>query len=363
LTTQAKILIVDDDIFLVTLIETTLKKAGFKINKAYDGEEALKKINEESPDLIILDVMMPKMDGLEVCRILRNREDTHLIPIILLTAKDFIEDKISGLESGADDYIVKPFNVKELIARINGLISKSNYQKRLAEEDKLAALEKLAESIAHEVRNPIVAIGGFARRIHNKLPKGDLLSIYAGHILHEVQRLETMVNEIVKLKTIIISNPGLFDIKKIIDSSLIKKEPSVLRQKILIKKRYCPETTFVYGDYTILETAFLHVIENALEAMEMKGTLTINVKTHDDKIAVFFEDTGKGISKSEIVQIIRPFYTSKMSGAGMGLTIVKHIITLHKGEISISSKKGVGTIVAIDLPRHAETVNLLHAAS
>ena len=353
--TPPKILVIDDDVFIVNLIEKTLSKTGYQIIKAFDGEEALKTVEEEVPDLIILDLMMPKMDGLEVCRRLRANESTSLIPIVMLTAQNYIEDKITGLESGVDDYIVKPFIVKEFVARIRGLVDKKIYQHKKAEEEKLVAIENLLESVAHEVRNPIVAIGGFARRISDRMPQGDMMRNYADLIFHEAQRLETMVNEIVKLKAVIIINPVLVDTREIINSALDDFIVLIHDRHITIVKDYIPEMPLIRGDVKNLGTAFSHIIANALDAMESGGTLTVSIGQEEQNVFLRFADTGRGIPHGDIEQVVRPFFTSKMSGAGMGLTMVKHIVKLHEGDLSIASKKGEGTQVTILLPIPADS--------
>ncbi|KPU44025.1 alkaline phosphatase synthesis transcriptional regulatory protein PhoP [Oxobacter pfennigii] len=113
-----KILVADDEIHIVELIKYNLENNGYKVYIAQDGREALKIINEKDIDLIILDIMMPEVDGLEVCKTLKRKESTQNIPVIMLTAKGEEFDKILGLELGADDYITKPFSVRELMARV-----------------------------------------------------------------------------------------------------------------------------------------------------------------------------------------------------------------------------------------------------
>ena len=119
---MAKILVVDDEKDIVELICYNLQKDGFTVAKAYDGEAALKMVKVQKPDLIILDLMLPKMNGMDVCRALRRNQETASLPIIMLTAKGDEVDKIIGLEVGADDYITKPFSIKELIARTRALL-------------------------------------------------------------------------------------------------------------------------------------------------------------------------------------------------------------------------------------------------
>lgn len=345
-----KVLIVDDSVSVVALIEKILKGTGYQIIKAYNGEEALRKVSEEDPDLIILDVMMPKIDGLEVCRRLKSSEVTRLIPVVMLTSKDYVEDKITGLETGADDYITKPFNSKEFLVRIKGLVDRKIYQHKRAEDEKLEALEKMVEGVAHEVRNPIVAIGGFARRIRDRLPPGDTLKVYADHITHEVERLETMMNEIIKLKTLVVSTREHINIKEIVDAALKDFSAAVGKKQINVKKSYTSEMPIIRGDWKNLKVVFSNVIDNAIEAMDSGGTLTLDIEFKEKRVFVNISDSGRGIPKSEMSQIVRPFYTSKMSGAGMGLTMVKHIVDFHGGDINISSKKEEGTQVTIMLP-------------
>ena len=115
---MSKILIVDDEQDIVDLLSYNLEKEGFSIVKAYDGEAALGLVRSEKPDLMILDLMLPKMNGLDVCKAIRRNPETANLPIIMLTAKGDEIDKIIGLEVGADDYITKPFSIKELIARV-----------------------------------------------------------------------------------------------------------------------------------------------------------------------------------------------------------------------------------------------------
>jgi DNA-binding response OmpR family regulator len=113
------LLIVDDDPNIFQLLNVNLENAGYRVLKASDGEEAIEMALTETPDLIILDIMMPKIDGYQVCRKLRENEQTHLIPIIVLSARDKPSDKIKGLKLGADDYLTKPFDMDELLARID----------------------------------------------------------------------------------------------------------------------------------------------------------------------------------------------------------------------------------------------------
>ena len=136
--TQKKILVADDEKDIVELVAYNLEREGFAVSRAYDGQKAWEMVNREKPDLVILDLMMPELSGMEVCTRLRRQETTASLPIIMLTAKSDPVDKILGLEIGADDYITKPFHIRELIARVRAVLRRSE---RLPEADLPSAFD------------------------------------------------------------------------------------------------------------------------------------------------------------------------------------------------------------------------------
>lgn len=137
--TKEKILIVEDEKDIVKILEYNLKKEGFRVITAYDGEDAIDLATREHPDMVLLDLMLPGMDGLEVCKSLKAQNKSKDIPIIMLTAKSQEADKVLGLELGADDYVTKPFSPRELLARIKAVL------RRIKEKDKLPELVKFGE--------------------------------------------------------------------------------------------------------------------------------------------------------------------------------------------------------------------------
>ncbi|WP_412521062.1 response regulator [Staphylococcus simulans] len=128
-----KILVVDDEQSIVTLLKYNLETAGYLVEVAYDGEEALQKLNAVQPDLVVLDVMLPKLDGIEVCKTIRS--DRNLVPILMLTAKDDEFDRVLGLELGADDYMTKPFSPREVVARVKAILRRSKQVQSQKEEE------------------------------------------------------------------------------------------------------------------------------------------------------------------------------------------------------------------------------------
>ncbi len=149
---SAKVLIIEDEEHISELIKYNLEAAGYQVVAAYDGEEGLKSVFEHHPDLIILDLMLPKLDGIAVCNKVRNNKETEDIPIIMLTAKSSEMDKIIGLEIGADDYITKPFSVRELQARIKTVLRRTKNTAPVQDSGVIKVDELEIDLDKHEVR-------------------------------------------------------------------------------------------------------------------------------------------------------------------------------------------------------------------
>lgn len=157
---KSRVLVVDDNIQNVELLEAHLLAAGYKVLKAYDGEEALKVVEEGDPHLILLDVMMPKLDGYKVCKILKAKEETRFIPIVMITALKELEDKIKGIEAGADDFLTKPFNKPELLTRVKSLLRVRHLRDELdrrKEEEKERMKEIFKTYLSDEIANLVLS--------------------------------------------------------------------------------------------------------------------------------------------------------------------------------------------------------------
>ena len=187
---SGKILIVDDNEANVRLLEVYLKAAGYAVEKAYDGEEALQKVAATNPDLVLLDVMMPRLDGYEVCRRLRADDATNVIPVVMITALTGLEDRIRGLECGADDFVSKPFDKTELMARVRNLLRVKYYRSMIAERQKFdAVIEDLSYGII--VTDGHHAATVVSKRAHDLLGREeedcrgrDLFDLFGGFKVH-----------------------------------------------------------------------------------------------------------------------------------------------------------------------------------
>lgn len=352
---KPRILVVDDEEVSLALLATKFERSGYEVEKARDGVEALHKVHTFKPDLILLDVMMPRMDGYETLRHLKSREDTRYLPVIMLTGKADIEDKVMGLEVGAEDYISKPYSLQEVSARVKALLRMRVLQTRLRETEKMAALGEMVDGIAHELRNPLTAIGGMARRLHDHETDPQHKE-YAEAIIKSVERLERMLRRVDEYKKILVSTLRKGDINIVIANAVRDASEFIDNEgkEIIIKSELLAQPPPLEMDAGNLRVAIFNILQNSVEAIDKKGEIKIETKpAFDNTLQILITDTGCGIDKEDLRKIFNPFQTSKFQGAGLGLTISYRIIHDHGGEIDVSSALGKGTIVAIrfHLPR------------
>jgi len=237
---------------------------------------------------------------------------------------------------------------REVKKRTEELQEKS---KRLAESEKLSALGVMADRVAHETRNPIVTIGGFARRVRRALPPDNPLSTYVDIIIKEIERLELMIFWITEFKKYISIDFEPSNINMVIERALEKVKDRLEGTNITVDKDLMSDPPLVRVDRKNIEIVFSNIFENGIEAMGKDGVLYINTKQKNgNRLEVIISDTGKGISEDDMKSIYNPFFSSKLSGAGMGLTIAHKIVKDHQGSIKVKSTLGEGTTFAVELP-------------
>ena len=331
------ILIVDDNLDNVTLLDKVLSKAGYKTLKAFNGEEAVKQARENHPDLILLDIMMPVMDGFTACEIMKKDDSTRHIPVLMLTAKQEVIDKVKGLDIGADDYITKPFDFRELLARIKSRLKLVRDHHRTVIQERNKALSRMVEGVEHEIRNPVASIGGLVRRILDALPDDDRKKEYAKVILKETERLESTVKKSAALHGFFSGQKHEIDIHTLIDEALKQTADLSRQRRVTIKQHYDRKLPPVLVNYDNMLIALIQLINNGLEAVDDGGELEIRTSFDESGIKIEISDNGHGINPQDIDHIFDPFFTTKMSGAGMGLPLTRKIIESHQGTISIEN--------------------------
>jgi len=182
---MAVIIVIDDDYSIRRLIKFTLEKEHYKVITAEDALEGINTLNSRKIDLIILDIIMPDIDGYEALKVIKSSEQLKEIPVLLLTAKNEIDDMMRGFELGADEYLAKPFELSELLARIRNLLRIKELQNKILQAERMAAVGQIALTIRHEINNPLTAVIGQCEMI---LRKGNLLPKDVRVILEEIYK-------------------------------------------------------------------------------------------------------------------------------------------------------------------------------
>jgi signal transduction histidine kinase len=222
-------------------------------------------------------------------------------------------------------------------------------QEKLIRTERLAAMGHLAQGVAHEIRNPIMTIGGFAQRIKNELSDDKLLK-YVDIIMEETARLENLVKQIHQFlgaQTASLREEG---VASVIDEALRKIEPRADAQGVKVIRDVHVDGLALFMDSAQILTALYNLLENAVESMPNGGTITFTAQREGSRLLITIRDSGCGIPKERLDSIYDPFVTSKTRGAGLGLTMVHQIIMNHKGEIKITSEVNKGTTASVRLP-------------
>jgi signal transduction histidine kinase len=223
-------------------------------------------------------------------------------------------------------------------------------QEKLIRSERLMAMGHLVQGVAHEIRNPIMTIGGFAQRLKKELEEDHSLQNYVDAILQEAIRLEKLVKQVREFMNVQSATLTMDKIPPVVDEVIKIFQPVAKRQKVQIVKEIDGKTPLINMDSAQMVTALSNIVENALESMSEGGTMTLGVNRQNNNVLITVRDTGCGIPPEQLDAIYDPFVTSKTRGAGLGLTMVHQIMINHQGEIKISSQLEKGTIVILRLP-------------
>ena len=396
---QGEILIVDDTPANLHLLGNMLTEYAYKVHPVLNGRLALSVAQGTLPDLILLDINMPEIDGYEVCRRLKAGERTCDIPVIFLSAMNNAEDIMRGFEVGGVDYVTKPFNSAELLARVKTHISLrkahielQHAQLQLLQAEKMASLGTLVAGVAHEINNPTNAVYVTVYNLQNNISDlkefvSDLSGDDADEEITQIfdryfDKMDKNINNIkevsVRIKTIIqdLHTFSRLDGKNQKKANVVNGIRSTLS---LVKTRHQSYVEFI-EDFQVepqvkcwatqLNQVFMNIITNACQAIEFKqknkektseatllqeqarGSLKIHTQLQGEKLLIQFQDTGCGMSDDVQSKIFDPFFTTKGvgEGTGLGMSISYNIIEKHQGSITVESQLDKGTTVNILLP-------------
>ena len=357
---KSKILIVDDVKENVDILNQYFSARGFQTILAYGGAQAVDKAERERPDVILLDIMMPDVDGFRVCEILK-KERTHFknIPIILVTAKEDIDSKIKGLSLGAEDYVTKPFDVKELEARVNSAL---RLKKALDELKELNDLKNQFLGMAsHDIKAPISRIERTVEAIlkNKSILKPEQLE-YLKKIREEAQGIFNLISDLLNVVKIETGKMGLefekVSLEKLVEEVFRMNQISAEAKKIEMEIHMDKEAPKILADPARLLEVVENVMTNAIKFTPSGKKIKIYVKKAKGGVELSIQDEGVGIPKQELPRLfdrfarLSPQATSGEKGTGLGLSICKQIVDLHKGKIDVQSEEGKGTLITVFLP-------------
>jgi signal transduction histidine kinase len=367
-----RILAVDDTPDNLILVETILESEGFEIDLVADGLSALQQIIESPPDLILLDVMMPGIDGYEVTRRIRSNPELPYIPILLITA--FTESSVvEGLDAGADDFIRKPFDTDELLARVRSLL---RLKHSLDEQQKMARQrEDFVSRMTHDLRTPLVAsdrmLNLFQQEIFCKISPEMKQAIAV--MIRSNHNLTQMVNNLLEVyrieagkKTL---NSETCNLSEMLIEVVEELNPIANDKGLTLKvdtsalEKLGENAGVVTGDRLELRRVFSNLIGNAIKFTDTGGieARIFESAENNDKnlVTIEIEDTGYGIAAEDQATIFERFRQgrNKRAGSGLGLHLSRLIVEAHGGAIELFSEVGKGSVFTVRLPKQSQLNN------
>ncbi len=381
---QSYILIVDDVPLNLQMLGGLLQSKGYEVAPASSGMMALEMAQTQTPDLILLDIQMPEMDGFKVCKLLKENPITTDIPVIFLTAFVETEDIVRGFELGAIDYISKPFNSSELIARVNthlslkratNQVNDRNKKLRIA-NDKLETLNlelktantmknRMLSMVAHDLKNPLGGIQGLV----SFLISDDRLTKYSDIVESlELMRKSSismldLVKEILDSAALEIGrinlNTNVVSIQELVQAAVWLNKPNceIKNQEMIFKAIDTAHNDFMtQADSKRLAQVFDNIISNAIKYSPFNKPIEVTVESFETTIMLSVKDQGPGLSEEDKEKMFGYFQrlsaqpTGGESSNGIGLSIVKQIVELHNGKVWVDSELGNGATFNVTIP-------------
>ena len=365
---EFKLLVVDDVQTNVLLLKALLGKEGYGILVANNGQEALEVIRNENPDLILLDVMMPGMDGFEVAERLKSEEFRCEIPIIFLTALDDTQSIVNGFKLGVGDFISKPFRKEELMVRIKHQLSLVAARRIIEEKNEelrktIAGRDKMYSVIAHDLRSPMASMKMLLNTIMMSVEKDKIdLDIFdmlemSNKTSEEVfslldNLLKWTKSQLGKLTVI----PQKLDISGLADG-VVEVMNSVAEVKHIKLIRTDHESFFVYVDIEMIKSILRNLISNAVKFSNPDSEIKVGIKAEDGKVIVSVTDSGKGIKKEDQHKLLKDsthfttYGTNSEEGSGLGLLLCRDFARKNGGELWFESEENLGSVFSFSLPQ------------
>jgi signal transduction histidine kinase len=352
------ILIVDDTPANLGVLVETLGAAGYQLMVAEDGEEALAQTVQTVPDLILLDVMMPGIDGFETCRRLKEREGTREVPVLFMTALNETADKVRAFAAGSVDYITKPIEHEEALARVRTHLALRALRREL--QTQLALKERFMRMAGHDLRSPLCLIlmaAELARR-QSAIPGSPPPTKYLDNIAESAAQMRRIIDTFLELRmpSARAGADGKVDLNLLGDAVVRQHAPDAERKQITLATELAPALPLARCDAALTYQAFANLTSNALKFTPRSGTVTLRTRLAGDRVRVEVQDTGPGVPPGERDQLFREHGrlsarpTGGEESTGLGLSIVKHLIESQSGVVGADFPSERGSIFWFELP-------------
>ncbi|MFW9262430.1 hybrid sensor histidine kinase/response regulator [Nostoc sp. CALU 546] len=364
-----KILVVDDSADSLRLLQVTLKLKGYNVIIANSGAEALLKIAEYPPDLVLLDVVMPDMDGYEVTRQIKHNSNLPFIPILLVTGSEK-SSVVKGLDAGADEFIRKPVDKKELLARVRALLRlKHSMDEQLFLSQRR---EDFVTRLTHDLRTPLIAADQFLKLLQRGV-FGNTLSAMRESLEQMAQSNQTLLSMVDTLlevyqyeaggKTLDFFVVDLWELcQQVVQELMPLADVKHLTLKAVLTKGTEASLVRVKGDRLELRRLLTNLVGNAIRFSDA-GSVEVRLNSTVQGVTIEVEDTGIGMNPEEQLLLFDRFRQGKHQrrGNGLGLYLSRQIVEAHQGNISVSSTVGKGSIFTVYLPVETAYSKMLSA--
>ncbi|MGB3491784.1 MAG: ATP-binding protein [Elainellaceae cyanobacterium] len=366
--TKKQILVVDDKPDNLRLLSAMLAHHHYDVRKALSSSRVIESVKADAPDLILLDIRMPEIDGYEVCTILKKDPKTRDIPIIFLSALDDILDKVNAFAVGGSDYITKPFQEAEVLARIENQlkIRELQCQLKIQNEELVRSnreLEQFAHIVSHDLQQPLQTIMGYTQLVALQEPEPADSSTHdcLKKILHAGDRMQRLIKDLLsyaltgqdqKELTLVDCNVVLEHVVENLDSALNESQAELSY----------PQLPVILGNEIQLALLFQNLVSNAIKFVRSEVTpqITITVSQENRNWLFAVKDNGIGIPSEQVKEVFRGFHrlhsAQKYPGHGIGLATCKRIVENHGGTIWAESQPNIGTTVYFKLPLQTASV-------
>ncbi len=358
--TPGTILVVDDAPANLRLLFQMLSKANYKVNLFKNGPAALTSTQVEVPDLILLDIGLPEMNGYEIANHLKNCPATADIPIIFISALDHVEAKVKAFEIGGADYITKPFHEAEVMARVKTQLDLRRYHqmklRSTLESEKTRLLTTFIDKAAHEFRTPLTTIATSSdilqRLVAGEIEKSHkfLKTIQSG--VQDISHLLDDMLSIVELETADRTNFKRIDMGNLVKGMVEQYQLRGTHDVQLLIENDGPFA--VQGTHSFLIKAIDELLDNAAKFSPAAGQIVTRLAVQDQQVVFEIQDSGPGIEAHDLPHVFDQFYRADQvhtsRGFGLGLPITRRIIEMHGGKIGLQSTSGGGARVTMTLP-------------